>query len=178
MKSRIQFRPLPLFESESVAPPAVPARLAGARDRAHWHEGALSGWWHDGAAWGQARDGRWVWLERSGERWWAYADPKAAPALLHEGRWWLRADGLWFLVHDGQPWGYRYFARWQQEGFQSDDGMQLLYSADGSRLAVVVPGEGAAAYDAQTGEELGRWTEAELPKRGLPRAPGGLILPR
>ncbi|MFC1679983.1 hypothetical protein ACFL2T_07225 [Elusimicrobiota bacterium] len=40
-------------------------------------------------------------------------------------------------------------------------GTKLLYSADGARVAVDVPGEGTAVFDAGTGALLARYPEKD-----------------
>mgnify|MGYP001607513402 CR=1 FL=1 len=75
---------------------------------------------------------------------------------------------MWFLLHEGQPWGHAYLERWRREGLVNASGAQMIYSSDGRRLAIVAPGEGAVLYDAATGEELDRWSEEEMPRRRSP----------
>ncbi|MBI5246550.1 MAG: hypothetical protein HY923_05170 [Elusimicrobia bacterium] len=154
-------------------------RKAGAaldrRQKPHWDAGPL---WHDGEARGLIDDARWLWLWTKGSRWWAAPEPDGPPLLHHHGLWWSKRRGVWFVQHEGEPWTWRRFAEWDAEGLVNlRDGVQLLYSADFTKVAVLTPGEGAVLYDAATGEELGQWLESELPRR-RPRPPSDLRLPR
>jgi hypothetical protein len=45
-------------------------------------------------------------------------------------------------------------------------------------LALVIPGQGAELFDAETGAKLGNWSEGELPQRLRPRIPSALTWPR
>lgn len=153
-------------------------RRAGAacRRRArHWDDGLV---WHDGSARGLIEDARWLWLWKEKTRWWAVREPEDAPLLRHQGRWWSKQRGVWFALHDGELWSWRRFADWDAEGLiRLADGVELVYSADFTKVAVITPGAGAVLYDAYGGVELGEWLESELPRR-RPRAPSGLRLPR
>lgn len=157
---------------------ALDPRRAGApcRRRArHWDEG---GPWHDGQARGLAADARWLWLWKDETRWWALRAPNEPPLLSHHGLWWSKRRGVWFALHGGELWSWRRFAAWDAEGLlRLADGVELVYSADFAKVAVITPGAGAVLYDARTGAELGEWEEDELPRR-RPRAPSGLRLPR
>ena len=154
-------------------------RKAGAapdrRQKPHWDGGLL---WHDGEARGVIDDARWLWLWTKGSRWWAAPEPDGPPLLHHHGLWWSKRRGVWFVQHEGEPWTWRRLAEWDAQGLvRLRDGVQLLYSADFTKVAVLTPGEGAVLYDAVTGEELGQWLESELPRR-RPRPPADLRLPR
>ncbi len=171
--SPVPVRPYELDRIEALDP-----RRAGAecRRRArHWDEGPR---WHEGAARGIISDARWLWLWKEETRWWAVRTAEEAPLLRHQGLWWSKQRGVWFALHDGELWSWRRFSDWDAEGLiRLADGVELVYSADFSKAAVITPGAGAVLYDARTGAELGEWLEHELP-RHRPRAPAGLRLPR
>ena len=83
------------------------------------------------------------------------------------------------MLHQGEAWGYRTFSDARAEGLiHPMTGTRMLYSEDGRRVAVVTPGDGAAVFDARTGDELARWGESQLKKPAGPRAPSALSLPR
>ncbi|MEQ1920689.1 MAG: hypothetical protein ABL955_15980, partial [Elusimicrobiota bacterium] len=127
---------------------------------------------------GVIEDARWLWLWKDQSRVWAARTPEEAPLLRHQGLWWSKQRGVWFALHDGELWSWRRFADWDAEGLiRLTDGVELVYSADFSRVAVITPGAGAVLYDAVTGAEIGQWLESELPRR-RPRAPSDLRLPR
>ena len=154
-----------------------PRLAAGAcRQRArHWDAGLL---WHDGSAHGVIAEDRWLWLWKEKTRWWAVREPEHASLLRHQGLWWSKLRGVWFALHDGELWSWRRFSDWDSEGLiRLTDGVELVYSADFTKVAVITPGAGAVLYDAYSGAVLGEWLESELPRR-RPRAPGGLRLPR
>lgn len=151
------------------------AEAACRRRARHWDHAAL---WHDGPARGVVADARWLWLWREDARWWAVRTFEEPPLLRHRGLWWSKQRGVWFALHDAELWSWRRFADWDAEGLiRLADGVELVYSADFSMVAVVTPGAGAVLYDAFTGAELGEWREEELPRR-RPRAPAALRLPR
>ena len=52
---------------------------------------------------------------------------------------------MWFLLHDGEPWGYQYLREWRSEGFVHSSGAQMIYSADGTRVGLIVPDEGRSS---------------------------------
>jgi hypothetical protein len=148
---------------------ADPAGLS--RDRrteAHWDGDE----WHDGDVRGFVRDGAWLRLQRDGARWWAFAGDRGQAEVLHDGVWWTKEGGVWFVVHDGQPWAWRSFQDWDAEGlFQPGSETEMIYSKDFARVEVITPGQGADVFDAATGEELGRVPEGSLPPRRRPKAP-------
>lgn len=177
-----------LEQLERIVPPELKslARDERAAD-ARWRKDGAISYFHEGSAWGRWGQGHWSWLDREGGRWWIQtpADEGAASAgkrpsalLWHAQHWWWQSDGLWFLLHDGAPWGYRYFSQWKQEGLiNPQSGTQMIYSADGSKVALVTPGHGAALFDAATGRQLAEWTEEQMPKRPKPKAPAALRFP-
>ncbi|MBI2787663.1 MAG: hypothetical protein HYX59_03170 [Elusimicrobia bacterium] len=171
--SPVPARPYELDRVEAHDP-----RRAAAADRRrapHWDEGRT---WHDGPAQGVAADARWLWLWKEKARWWAAPEPEKPPLLRHGDLWWGKQRGVWFALHEGELWTWRRFADWDAEGLiRLADGVELVYSADLGKVAVITPGAGAVLYDARTGEELGEWREDEMPRR-RPRAPAGLRLPR
>ena len=139
----------------------------------HWDAGPA---WHDGAARGLIEEERWQWLWKDEARWWAVHEP-GPPLLRQRGLWWSKKKGVWFALHDGELWSWRRFSDWDAEGLlRLEDGVELVYSADFSKVAVITPGSGAVLYDARTGSELGEWLEQEMPRR-RPRAPAALRLP-
>ncbi len=165
--------PLRWLETVDPAAPAPPCRK---RD-GHWHGEQEGRFYHAGIGRGLALDDAWLWLARLERRWWALPDAERAPWLRHRGRWWVRDDGVWFVLHEGESWAWRHFARWEAEGLiHPGTGTAIVYSADYARAAVITPGEGAVLFDALSGAELARWTEAELPPRWRP-APRDLNLP-
>ena len=101
------------------------------------------------------------------------------PLSWHASHWWWQNNGAWFLIHEGQPWQYRFLDEWQQEGLlHPASNTRMIYSADGSKVALATPGHGARLYDAYTGRELAHWTEERLPKPRQGKAPSALIFPR
>jgi hypothetical protein len=149
-----------------------PAALS--RDRradAHWDGDQ----WHDGAVRGFVREGTWLRLERKNARWWAFAGDQGSAQVRHDHVWWTKERGIWFVVHNGQPWAWRPFQDWDAEGlFQPGTGTEMVYSKDFARVAVITPGEGAEVFDAATGEELARIPEDRMPPRRLPKRPPAL----
>ncbi len=150
-----------------------PATLG--RDRrkdAHWDADA----WHDREVRGLVRDGGWLRLQEEDGRWWAFAGGGAQ--LRHDGVWWMKERGIWFVVHEGRPWAWRSFQDWDAQGlFEPSSGTEMVYSQDFARVAVITPGEGAAVFDAATGAELARVPEEGMPPRRRPKAPAELRLP-
>lgn len=171
--SPVPSRPYELDRIEAHDPRR--SRPADRRRKAHWDAGDR---WHDGAATGVAADARWLWLWKEKTRVWAVGEAELPPLLRHRELWWGKQKGVWFAVHDGALWSWRRFSDWDAEGLiRLTDGVELVYSADFTKVAVITPGAGAVLYDALTGAELGHWLEQELPRR-RPRAPAGLRLPR
>jgi len=163
--------PYELRRIEATAPVGAACR----RRARHWDPGLL---WHDGQARGAMAGARWLWQWKESVRWWALRVPEETPLLRHRGLWWSKQRGVWFALHDGELWSWRRFADWDAEGLiRLADGVELIYSSDFTKVAVLTPGSGAVLYDAHTGAELGEWCEDELPRR-RPRAPAGLRLPR
>lgn len=129
----------------------------------HWHESESgSRHAHEGGAWASVRRGRWLWLLQSQRRWWTQ-NPEGDPLLWHRGRWWWRSMETWFLLHEGEPWALRWMSLWRREGLiHPSSGTTILYSSDGARAAVRVPGQGAVLFDLRSGAALARWEEWEL----------------
>ncbi|MCR4295697.1 MAG: hypothetical protein NUW21_09205, partial [Elusimicrobia bacterium] len=170
--SPVPSRPYELDRIEAHDPRR--SRVADRRRKPHWDPGHR---WHDGAATGVAADARWLWLWKEKTRVWAVGE-QASPLLRHRALWWGKQKSVWFALHDGQLWSWRRFSDWDAEGLiRLVDGVELVYSADFAKVAVITPGAGAVLYDARTGAELGHWLEHELPRR-RPSAPAGLRLPR
>ncbi|MBI5882501.1 MAG: hypothetical protein HZB91_05290 [Elusimicrobia bacterium] len=145
----------------------------------HWHRDSRSLHYHDDEAWGLWQEGRWTWHVRKGARWWVSAGPKIPTLLRHGRHWWWQASDLWFLLHQGQPWGYRQLTELGLDSLvHPASGTAMVYSEDGTRLALITPGQGAVLFDAETGAVLGRWTESEMPKPRKPKAPTSLTFPR
>ncbi|MDX6770397.1 MAG: hypothetical protein SF051_12755, partial [Elusimicrobiota bacterium] len=166
----------PLRWLESVDPDGAAAPSDRRRD-GHWHADEDPPVYHAGPGRGLAREDAWLWLSRLERRWWALPDAGRAPWLRHRGRWWTRERGVWFVLHEGEAWAWRRFARWEAEGLiHPGTGTAIVYSADFARAAVVTPGRGAVLFDAVSGAEIARWSEAELPPRWRP-APRDLTLP-
>ncbi|HAM35985.1 MAG TPA: hypothetical protein DEB40_11015 [Elusimicrobia bacterium] len=171
--------PLKWFPAPAEAVEA--ARLPGAGELScrasggHWHSPGL---FHHREAWGLWDEQGWLWLARSGQRWWAWTDKDQPCWLWFNGHWWWSSRDVWFLLHQGQAWGYRLFGERQSEGLiHPATGTEMVYSEDGRRVAVITPGDGAWLFDARTGAVLGRWTEDQMPRKPKPRAPGGVTLP-
>ena len=133
-------------------------------------------WYHDGSVWGREQDGRWTWLQHSEGRWWLWPSPKDPVLLWHEDHWWWQSRGTWFVLHDGEPWVYRYLNDWQQEGLAHQDGTRMIF--EGGRVGVIEPGRGARVYAADDGAPLDALEEARLPERNHPTAPSSVTLPR
>ena len=145
---------------ERLAPPAAQsdyrAWLAqdGTKPDARWHEAGDVRYLHDRPLWAAESQGRRAPMVQSGARWWTLAEG-GQPLLWHEGRWWWQKDGVWFLLHEGQPWAYRWFSDWQTEGLlEPQSQTRIVYSADGSMAAVGAPGERTVVFDLRTGEEV------------------------
>lgn len=173
----------PRFETpraiENILPPGLksfPEPREALKDF-HWHGNASERFYHSGSDWGRAGPSGWAWFKRAQGRWWIQASPESV-LVRHSSRWWWQANGVWFLLHEGQPWGYRYFPEWQSEGLiNPGSGTIMIYSADGARIALVTPGRGAVVFDAYSGLEVSRLSEDQLPRRPQPRAPSHLSLP-
>lgn len=154
------------------------AELVCPRKDGHWHAEPGATLYHAGTGRGLPSGEEWLWLARFERRWWALPDAAAEPWLRHRGRWWSRRDGVWFLLHAGEPWAWRHFSQWEADGLiHPASGTVVVYSEDLARAAVITPGEGAVLFHALSGEELARWTQDELPPRWRP-APESLTLPR
>lgn len=154
---------------ETVAPDEI---AADRRRGAHWDAQT----WHEKRAHGLARRGGWIWLYKDGGRWWGLVE--RTPLARHQNLWWLRENGVWLILHEGEPWAWRHFQDWGGDGlFHPGTGTEIVYSPDLARAAVITPGEGAVVYDARSGAELGRIPEYAMPARRRPRAPKSLSLP-
>jgi hypothetical protein len=145
-----------------------PAHLPrDSRPEAHW-DGKR---WHDGHARGELLNDGWATYYHDADGWWSQAGPTAQPLLRRGGVWWLKTDGLWFVLHDGVAWARRSFQDWDAEGlFHPGTGTEMIYSRDFTRVAVVTPGEGAVVFDAVTGHEVAAIPEALMPARRRPLA--------
>jgi hypothetical protein len=177
----------PASDPEGKPTPAASASLSAvealnpsslSKDRhagAHWDEDQ----WHDGPARGVEAGGAWLWTYRDGSRTWALAGDPPEPLLRHDGAWWLKSGGMWFVVHDGEPWALRNFSDWGAQGlFHPATGTQIVYSADYSRAAVITPGRGAEVFDARTGALIGTIPEDRMPATRRPRPPQNLPTPQ
>ncbi len=90
----------------------------------------------------------------------------------------MKESGIWFVVHDGQPWAWRHFQDWDAQGlFQPGSGTEMVYSNDFSRVAVITPGTGAEVFDAASGREVARIPKERMPPRRRPKIPNELTLP-
>ncbi|MDE2291238.1 MAG: hypothetical protein KGL53_04075 [Elusimicrobia bacterium] len=98
----------------------------------------------------------WAWELPGGRTWWAKA--QGAPALArHQGAWWWRTEDGWFLLKGGQAWAWRHVPGWEGGGFfHPGTGTEVVYSADGKRLAVITPHQDTLVFDALTGALLAR----------------------
>ncbi|MHB2025707.1 MAG: hypothetical protein ACYCPQ_03570 [Elusimicrobiota bacterium] len=137
------------------------------------------GWFEDGqtlyyrrqGTWGRLNQGAWSWMRHENGHWWLWSAPSRPPLLWEKHHWWIQNAGRWFLVHNGEPWGYRYLNSWGGEGFENADGAKIIYSKDGRRIAVSIPKKGAAVFDADTGEELGNWDAKLFPDKPAAHIP-------
>jgi hypothetical protein len=142
----------------------VPNPPACKRAPPHWERRSGQVWRHEKELFGRASQDGWAWARR-GARSWLWPEPDRSPLLRHQGHWWLRSRELWFLLHEGAPWGSRFLREWGQLGFEHPSGAQMIYSADGTKVGMIEPGVGAIVYDALTGRELGRWSADQLPRK-------------
>lgn len=151
----------------------LPETFADDRRRdPHWDEGS----WHQGRTRAVVRSQGWVGVEKSGARWWGLVGQE--PLVRHRELWWIRRQGVWLVIHQGEPWAWRHYQDWDAEGlFHPATGTEIVYSSDLSRAAVITPGEGAVVYDASTGTEIGRIPEELMPARRRPKAPESLSIP-
>lgn len=149
-------------------------RVPACRRRAtHW-DGEVR---HEGLARGLRLQEHWLWLRRASGRWWAGIGAEPDAYLRHGAGWWLKQKGLWYLSHMGMPWYPRATDEWGESVLlHPPSGTKMVYSADLSLVALIVPGDGAALYDARSGTMLARWSEADMPRRRH-RAPPSLTLP-
>lgn len=137
----------------------------------HWHQDGSDWLYHAGKAWGAPKDGRWSWLLEYERRWWTVADG-AQRLVRHDGAWWWRTKDGWFLLKGGEPWAWRRFPEWEGHGFiHPTRGTQVVYSADGARLAVMTPGAETVVFDCATGEVLGRFPPGARPADAAALAP-------
>lgn len=173
----LSVEPWPAAELDLLDAPEA-ARKDCKRKDAHWHQDTAGAYWHDGRSWARMQSGRWAWLERHDARWWAWPSPEGRPLVNHQDRWWLEAQGYWFLMHEGEPWGYWFIDRWGQEGFEHVSGQQFFYSGDEKIIAIVTPGRGAELYDASSGALVESFDEAHLPARLRLKPPTSLPQPR
>ncbi|HVA66774.1 MAG TPA: hypothetical protein VNK24_07605 [Elusimicrobiota bacterium] len=136
-----------------------------------WIREGKTAYYHQGEYWGRFEKGEWSWLDKNGGQWWLWSAPGKPPVLWSKNHWWAQSDGLWFLLHNGEAWGYQYLNDWSQEGFRNESGAQIVYSKDGSRVLVSTPKNGAALFNAQTGARLGQWRPEAAPRRPHPHLP-------
>ncbi|MBI4422448.1 MAG: hypothetical protein HY554_01905 [Elusimicrobia bacterium] len=159
--------PLPA-EVEGLAPPdAEPDYKDWSRHpqfkAPHWHRGKELEYFHRGSDWGlRWSKERWAWMIRAGRYWWTQGG--ALPLVRNQEHWWWRTEDGWFLLHQGQPWAYRFFTDLRRDGlFDPKTRVRIVYSWDAKRIAIIIPDRETIVYDARTGEELGR----------IPAAAGG-----
>jgi hypothetical protein len=127
------------------------------KDKAHWHESAPNRFvFHAGKAWARAQQGQWAWMAKKGSKWWTVGNG-AQRMVRHQEHWWWRKDGTWYLLHQGKPWAWRHFAKWRRDGFiQPGSGVKMIYSADGSRIALVAADGTWRVFDARNGRIIKR----------------------
>ena len=172
-----------LTDLEACEPPKLQKENAPESSEPHWHQEGAVAFLHDGKAWGRAAGQGWAWLEKNDGHWWlrTFTGGKAEPPPLvwHQDHWWWQNNGVWFLVHDGEPWGYQYFNDLKKEGLvHPGSETRIIYSEGGDKAAVVTPGQGAVVIDLKTGQELKSFTEEQLPHRKQPKIPETYAFPR
>ena len=143
----------------------------GRKAEPHWHMDGKEWVFHAGKAWGLSEGGRWAWMVESGRRWWTVADG-AQRMVRHQDSWWWKTEDGWFLLKGGEPWAWRHFPEWEGDGvIHPTKGTQVVYSADGGRVAVLTPGRDTMVFDARTGELLAQFppegTKASAPDPAL-----------
>lgn len=139
----------------------------GRKAEPHWHMDGKEWVFHAGKAWGLTGGGRWTWMLESGRRWWTVADG-AQRMVRHQDSWWWKTKDGWFLLKGGEPWAWRHFPEWEGDGvIHPTRGTQVVYSADGERVAVITPGQDTLVFDARTGGLLARFP----PEGKKPTAP-------
>ncbi|MBI5596598.1 MAG: hypothetical protein HY928_10960 [Elusimicrobia bacterium] len=137
----------------------------------HWHMDGKDWVFHAGKAWGLTAEGRWAWMVEAGRRWWTVADG-AQRMVRHQDSWWWKTKDGWFLLKGGEPWAWRHFPEWEGDGvIHPTRGTQVVYSADGERVAVITPGQDTQVFDARTGDLLASFPpegkRASAPDPGL-----------
>lgn len=156
--------PVKAREAELLRPPEdIPSREYPSRDRPasapHWHGQYL----HAGRLWALPFEDHWIPLQKEAGHWWTVAEGQH-PLIWSQGRWWWKEDNVWFVLHDGQPWAYRWFSEWQRDGLLNPQtNTRIVYSGDELKAAVITPGTDTVLFDLRTGSEIRRW--AERPKR-------------
>ena len=158
--------PPSLRDLESLTPPSEEPSYPSWKDtdsgvhNTHWHASEDKHYFHMGETWG-VWSGRWSWMKPARNHWWVLADGR--PLLWHEGHWWWRNQDVWFMLHDGESWAYRWFPQWERAGLvHPRTDTRILYSADGQRAAVVTPEEDSVVFDLASGEEIGRVPNSEM----------------
>lgn len=133
----------------------------GAKGPANWHVAGAARYLHERPLWAAELDGRRAPMILSQGHWWTLAEGNQ-PLVWHQDHWWWQKDGTWFLLHEGQPWAYRWFSDWESLGiFNPRTGTRIVYSEDESKVAVGAPGEETVIFDLQSGKELGEVAEAQ-----------------
>ncbi|MBI3551094.1 MAG: hypothetical protein HY077_01135 [Elusimicrobia bacterium] len=161
---------------ESARPPKLPA--GDGAGSFQWQKIGGVAYYCSGAVCGRWSDSHWLWMQNQDGKWWVQSfSPRPdgtmgsdSPAFTsHQGHWWWQdSKGPWYVVHEAEPWSYRYLRRYKQEGLvHPESGVHMVHTPDG-RVMVVTPGKGAVVYDGKTGKELERVREEDLPKQRPP----------
>lgn len=149
---------------ENLEPPANLDKRRGG----HWDEKQ----WHNGSIIGSVQGGRWYSEFKNDGRWWTYRPQSQTAYVRSQGFWWTKSNGVWCILHDGTPWAVRHFRDWNANGLvQPDSQIEMVYSRDLTKVAVVTPEKGAEVFDAVSGDWLGHVEESALRRRDHPAPP-------
>jgi hypothetical protein len=169
----IQPRPSDYDDIEKAAPPDFKTDPGQGAGTSGWKEVDGVPYYCQGNACGRWYNSTWMWMKNQDGQWWMQSDAVSdkatgaiktdSPAFVwHQQHWWWQeADGPWYVIHQGEPWSYRYIARWNQNGLVNPKtGTQMVYTDDG-KVKVATPGKGTIIYDATTGKQLSQQPDAQ-----------------